>query len=88
MFEAQRAWKFFVASVFNWVISVLRGDRVSRAQDENVSVWDKLSGTGSCARRGISASAGACLQLATECILIFLNSTKKSFTLWKEWTAF
>lgn len=33
---------------------------------------------GSCARRGISASAGACLQLATECILIFLNSAKKN----------
>lgn len=45
--------------------------------------WWKLSGTGSCACRVISASMGTCLQLATECILTLLNPVKKNFTVWK-----
>lgn len=63
-----------------------RGDRVSRTQDMKTFLsggqW-KLSGVGSCACRGVSASMGARSQLAAECVLTSLNSGKKNFTIWK-----
>lgn len=86
MFGARTVKSYFIASVLNWVVRVVQGNGVSRTEEMETfrcGGWWKLSGTGGCACKGISASMGMCLQLATECFLTLLNPGKKNVTVWK-----